>query len=81
VDFESLPLKERVRLLLPFAQSDPDVAAELERVNATLEQNPLLGFEPHAAQRDFIACSDAGRGCVRWEPVREEHGVGGVRSS
>jgi phage terminase large subunit-like protein len=54
VDFESLPLKERVRLLLPFAQSDPDVAAELERVNATLEQNPLLGFEPHAAQRDFI---------------------------
>jgi hypothetical protein len=53
-DFESLPLRERIRLLLPYAASDPEVAAELERVNVALEQNPLLGFEPHAAQRDFI---------------------------
>jgi phage terminase large subunit-like protein len=48
--FESLPLKERIRLLLPYAQSDPEVAAELEAVNQALEANPLLGFEPHPAR-------------------------------
>jgi phage terminase large subunit-like protein len=53
--FESLPLRERVRLLLPYAARDPEVAAELAAVNATLEANPLLAFEPHSpAQRDFI---------------------------
>jgi hypothetical protein len=54
VSFESLPLRERVRLLLPYARRDPEVARELDGVLATLEANPLMGFEPHAAQRDFV---------------------------
>jgi phage terminase large subunit-like protein len=49
-DFESLPLRERIRLLLPYAARDPEVARELALVNAALEQNPLMGWEPHPAR-------------------------------
>jgi hypothetical protein len=52
VSFESLPLRERVRLLLPYAQRDPDVARELDGVLATLEANPLMGWEPAISPRD-----------------------------
>lgn len=55
MEAESLSLREQVRLLAPFAEKDSRVAEALSRVRAQIQQNPLLGFEPHAAQVDFIA--------------------------
>jgi hypothetical protein len=52
VDFESLPLRERIKLLLPYAATDPEVAAELAKVSTTLETNPLMGWEPAISPRD-----------------------------
>jgi hypothetical protein len=52
VAFESLPLRERIKLLLPYAKTDPEVARELAAVDAMLEANPLMGWEPAVSPRD-----------------------------
>src|SRR6187431_1055245 len=47
-----------MRALAPRA-SEPDVAEYLASLGAQLAQNPLIGFVPHAAQRDFILARTA----------------------
>lgn len=47
-------IREIVEALAP-RRLEPDVAEYLASLAVQLEQNPLLGFEPHAAQVDFIA--------------------------
>lgn len=54
-DFDSLSLREQFKLLAPFAESDPEVAAWVESTERLLADNPLLAFEPHASQVQFIA--------------------------
>jgi phage terminase large subunit-like protein len=49
-EFAALPLREQFRVLAPFAESDPEVAAWVEATEALLTENPLLGFEPHPAK-------------------------------
>lgn len=54
-EFAALPLREQFRVLAPFAESDPEVAAWVEATERQLAENPLLSFEPHPA------CSDGRR--------------------
>lgn len=49
-EFENLPLREQIRMLLPFGEADSRIAAELAALEALLEENPLLGWEPHPAR-------------------------------
>ena len=51
-EFAALPLREQFRVLAPFAESDPEVAAWVASTEALLAGNPLLGFEPHPAGVD-----------------------------
>lgn len=55
--FEALPLREKVRLVQshPGLLGDPVLQEQFRVLQATLEANPLLAFEPHSpAQREFI---------------------------
>lgn len=54
-EWDALGLRGQIEVLLPLAESNPQVAEALARARAQLKQNPLLGFDPHSpAQREFV---------------------------
>lgn len=57
MEFNQLPVRERMRLILEKAREsgDAEVLRELEAAERLLRENPLQDFEPHSdSQRDFF---------------------------